>query len=155
MKVQAQLLNTKHLSDLKHILISGNEPYLVEQSILKIKKFLKQKEYYIQATYQIEDLDKHLPELYAITTNGSLFDEPAVIMLIGTKALIKKQHELLTQLLERSQQTFYIISLPKLTKTQENQCWVKKIEKAALHITADPVPSYKFPELIKQYMDAK
>lgn len=153
MKIQAQLLNTKqHLAQLQHILISGNDEYLIEQSILSIRSSLKIQDLTIIQTYQIDELEKRLAEIYAQTNNGSLFGEPTILMLQSSKALLKKQHELITQLLNECHDTFFIFTLPKLTKAQEKQAWINQVAQTNLHITADPVQTYKLPQLIQAKM---
>jgi DNA polymerase-3 subunit delta len=152
MKIQAQQLNSQHLRNLQTILISGVDEYLIEQSILKIKSSLKNMGLFVLGSYCMEDLDKHIQEIYVQTNNGSIFNEPSILLIRAKKALLKKQHELINQIIQEAQETFFIITLPKLTKAQEKQTWIKEIEQNGLHIIADPVPSYKFPQLIKARM---
>ncbi len=155
MKIQAQFLNTTHLTSLKFTLISGNDDYLREQSILKIQAYLKSQSLPPAEQFNIDATGFQWSAIHALTCNGSLFDDLTIIIIRSAHALKKSQHDEMQQLITQSIDTCCIIVLPKLTKAQEKQSWIKHIEKDGLHIAADPIPSYKFPQLIKQRMQDK
>ena len=155
MKIQAQFLNNTHLTPLKSILISGNDDYLREQSILKIQAYLKTQSLPPSEQFDIDATGFQWSSIHALAGNGSLFDDITIITLRSAQALKKLQHDEIHQLMAQSVDTCLIIVLPKLTKAQEKQPWIKIIENDGLHIMADPIPSYKFPQLIKQRMQER
>lgn len=155
MKIQSQFLNAASLETLTHILISGSDDYLREQSYIKVSDHLKKTGIELPHVFEIDSSSFDWQNVYSLSNNGSLFDENTIIALSSKVALKKNQHLEIEQLLKTAQDTFFIITLPKLTKSQENQSWIKFIEKSGLYIEAQPLPHYKLPQLIRQKLQEK
>ena len=155
MILTAQSFNEKNLTSLKHILIAGNDDYLKQSSFIKIQNLLDKFDVEKAQLFNLDQVGFKWELIFSLASNGSLFNESNVIALSSQTALKKSQHDLLNILFGTAKDCYFIVILNKLTKAQEKQSWIKSCHKDGLYITADPIPQYKLPQLVKQRFHEK
>ncbi|MFP3014370.1 MAG: DNA polymerase III subunit delta [Arsenophonus sp.] len=128
---------SSHLSDKLRscYLIFGNDPLLSEESVNKICKIAKQQNFSERYTYLI-DTNTDWYTIYHISQSFSLFSNKQILILTlpenGPSKIMSEKLFKLVKLLHSD--LLLILRCIKLTKTQENNSWYKKICKDGVRI---------------------
>lgn len=138
--------------------IYGNEPFLIEESARAIREAFQAKALGERETFTIEgSSNQSWDELQQAIQNRSLFSSTRLIdvRLTNAKILAKEAALLETILLSSDQDTFFLLQLGSLSKTQQQSKWFLTAEKSGATIAHWPLTESTFSRWIENRLKQK
>jgi DNA polymerase-3 subunit delta len=152
MKISVHYLE-KHLNKTYPVtLLSGDEPYFIQDAIKKISLAQKQNEEEEITRFYIENKSFSFEPLVLHAEHPSLFNDTKWIYIKLSTSLDKKMSIKLLDVLQKAVDSIFIIETPKLNQSTLKQGWVKWIEKAGLHIEVKPLNHHECVAWTRQKM---
>ncbi|MCO7227384.1 DNA polymerase III subunit delta [Pleionea sp. CnH1-48] len=150
MPIKAEQLATALTNAHHHFLVTGDEPLLAMEAQDLIRKQVRQAGVSERQLYDVgRGFD--FASLNVAADNFSLFAEKKLIELRFDKLPDKGQQDKLAELLANpDEDTYWLITCPKMDKRQLGKSWVKAIDANGLVVQIWPVAGYQLASWIQQ-----